>query len=129
MLNLATWLYSVLSNNAAIAYIVGTCIFPDVQPKAPTEPSLTYRILGTTQSATFATRGMQRARIEIYCESPTVGEAAGLLDAVDEALNGYQGTFDGTYIQNCDRIQALGPHFDHELLLYRCTIEFYVQYA
>jgi Protein of unknown function (DUF3168) len=122
-------IFNLLSTTAAITAICGERIFPDVLPKAPTQPSLTYHFVGGTQDPTFTTRGMQRWRLEIVAEAPTAAGAIGLRNAVIAALNGYQGMLsDGTFLQNCDFLQLMDA-YDHEALIYRRMVEFYLYFT
>lgn len=121
-------LYNLLSTTAGITAIVGANIFPDVLPRNPTYPGMTYTVVGAKQDPTFTTRGTQRVRVEIVCESMQALQAEQLRNAVDAALNGYQGTLsDGTVIQNAERIGVM-PGYDHDALVYRRMIEFYMYF-
>jgi hypothetical protein len=116
-------LFDVLSTAAAITSLVGTRVYPVVLPTDPTLPALVYLFVGGTGQPSFSTRGMQKARVEINCWGTSYSSAVTLREAVIQTLAGYSDeNFEAMYMQSID-------FFDHDLLQYRATAEFYIFYA
>lgn len=115
-----TLLYRLLTMQAAITSIVQTRIFPVVMPEGSLLPALTYQIISSSSQQMFNTGGMTRLRVQFDCWSDTYLEACALRRGVAAALDGYKdATFNGLQI-------GVSDDFEHELLQFRSTIEFYI---
>lgn len=95
-------------------------IYPVVLPNKPEFPAMVYSFVGATSNPTFDTAGFTRYRVEVNCFGKTYKAANTVRAAVISELNGY---YDGN--MSIEKIHPI-DFYDHELLLFRCLVEFYV---
>jgi hypothetical protein len=102
-------------------------IFPVYVPKGSTFPCLSYNFVGGSSYSTFNTPGYQKYRVEVNCWSEDYAGAVNLRAAVITALNGYSVANSDTpnSIQSIQLIQSTDD-FEHDLLQFRCIVEFYL---
>jgi len=100
-------------------------VYPVTLPKGATAPALwiAWKTVTSVGKATFSTRGLTRARIQVDCCATRYLSAATLRASVRTALDGYNdGSIGVLFLSDTDL-------FDDELMQYRCVVEFYVFYA
>jgi len=92
-------LYSILSNDAEVAALISTRIYPNLLPESATLPALTYQELtALRQYVLTGPVGMVRFRFQINCWASTYASADELSIEVRKALDGYSGMVENQYI-------------------------------
>jgi hypothetical protein len=116
-------IYTLLSTSVLITPLIGTRVYPLEIPQDPTLPALCYSFVGGSSTNTLTTTGIAKWRLQVDCYGDTYADAVTLRNAVVQTLNGY---YDATM-----NVMLITPRdfFDHELLQYRATAEFYVLFA
>ncbi|HET9087142.1 MAG TPA: DUF3168 domain-containing protein [Acidobacteriaceae bacterium] len=122
---LTSALYSLLTSSATFTNIAGTNLYALLLPNTLPLPSATYQIIGSTSQPTFTGSGIQRTRVQFDCFGSRYQDATNLRGAIVSVLNGYQGTVGGVNISAIGKISH-SDFFEHDDLLYRCMVEFYV---
>lgn len=98
---MSAFIYSILANDADVAALVGTRIYPMFVPQGASMPAITYqRIVGVRDHVLDGTTEMAEAVYQINCWSDEYSETRDLADAVRGALDDYEGTVGGVVIQN-----------------------------
>jgi len=93
-------LYSYLTNDAAIAALVGTRVYPLTAEQGASLPLLVYQRVSTPREVSQSgSSGLAHPRFQISCLAASYGDAVALANAVVAALNGYKGTFGAGSIQ------------------------------
>jgi hypothetical protein len=83
---------SVLTNDATVAALVGTRIYPLIMPQAASRPAITYQQIGGYRWQTVASAaGVVDSRFQLNCWGDDYADADSLADAVRQALDGYSG--------------------------------------
>lgn len=81
-------IFSLLSNDAAVAAIVANRIFPAITSKAAKLPFVTYDIINITPNDTkTGTSKVDELDVEIVCHAETYSAASDLADASRAALD------------------------------------------
>jgi hypothetical protein len=120
-------IYSLLTADPGVSTIVGTRVFPPPLTEQTEMPCVLYSFVGGSSTATFATAGMQRLRMQLDCWAADYDAAAALREAVVRALNGYQGQLsDGTFLSNAFMVNPGIDFFEDDSREVRCMVEFYL---
>jgi hypothetical protein len=94
-------IYSILANDAGVAALVSTRIYPTFVPQGASMPAITYqRIVAVRDHVLDGTTEMVAATYQINCWAETYAETRALSDAVRAALDDYEGTVNSVVIQN-----------------------------
>lgn len=94
-MSLESEVYSYLSSQTAITNIVGTRIYPLVMPESGTYPALVYSLVPSSyQHRLSGSNGIAEARFQFDALTTSLSESDALIEAVRQALQGYQGTLD-----------------------------------
>lgn len=121
-------IYSLLRNDAGVAALAGTRVFPVLLPESPTLPALTYQVVGGSSDQTFETSGYQRLRVQLDCWGESYADAVTLRAAVSKAVDGYQGPLsDGTFLLDAQTLQT-ADFFEQEARQYRAMLEVYLYF-
>lgn len=92
-------LVSILRNNAAVAALVSTRIYPVMIPQGATLPVIEYRQLsGQKEHSHDANADLARPRYQFTAISASYSQAKTLAAAIVAALDNYQGTVSGVKI-------------------------------
>jgi uncharacterized protein DUF3168 len=136
MAKLEQALYTLLTNDTAVAAFVGDRIFPVSMPKPdpsnPTGlPAVSYRRLPGEYIYTFDKfdegSAYVNATVEFSAWSNNAKEAMDVGEALVLALSGYSGDVDGTLIgQSFTRLEL--DMYDGDTKLYRRAVEFRIGY-
>ncbi len=118
-------IYSLLSTATSVVAIAGPRIYPLLMPIDFVVPAITYQIVSSVSSPGLMTAGMQKIRVQIDCFGNDYSDAVTLRAAVVSSLNGFSGTVQGVPISNFSKISQ-SDLFDHDALLYRAMVEFYL---
>lgn len=130
MAELAEAVYSLLSNDAGVAALVGDRIFPDVSPQRTPSPFVVY---STVSSSSYrhvkgpSGRATPRYQFDCYAESRL--DADRLATAVRIALEGFTGTVAGVAISRItfDNRQT-GIDENAEPWLRRTILDFFIEH-
>ena len=88
-MSIETTLYSTLSNNAGVAALVSTRIYPSLVPESAALPYVDYlNVAGSRINTLPGVGDAIRARIQMNCNATTYAGAVALADAVIAALEG-----------------------------------------
>ena len=97
----AAW-YSLLTNKASIASLVGTRVYPEIAPLGTITPYITYTIIGEPHfHHMLGATGIAVASIQTDCWGSNTKEAAELGDALRDAFDGFRGTSASIAIRKC----------------------------
>lgn len=80
--------YNTLKNDAGVAALVGTRIYPLVLPQNPTYPAISYQRISTRPVQTRGGNGLAFVRMQVDCFATGYTAAKQLSDAVVSALAG-----------------------------------------
>jgi hypothetical protein len=124
-----TGLYSLLSTAASLVALQATRVFPVVLPEDTQLPATTYHVVGGSQRPIFGTSGMQRRRVQLDLRGYSYLAANDLRNATIAVLNGFHGAMpNGFVIADCWLIQPI-DYFDNDARQFRCSAEFYFDFA
>jgi hypothetical protein len=124
-----TGLYSLLSTTASLVALQATRVFPVILPEDTPLPATTYHVVGGRQWPIFGTSGMQRRRVQLDFRATSYLAANDLRDATIAVLNGFHGAIpSGFIIADCWLIQPI-DYFDSDTRQFRCSAEFYFDFA
>jgi uncharacterized protein DUF3168 len=85
-------LETYLKNNAGIAALVASRIYPQLIPENPTYPAISYeKTSGEHERSLTGSSGLAMADFELECWAKTYGGAKSVADAVRNALDGFSG--------------------------------------
>ena len=88
-MTIETDLYTTLSNDAGVAAICSTRIYPNLAPESAALPFITYQVVaGGKLSTITGVDDATRKRIQINCNADTYAESKSLSSAVFDALEG-----------------------------------------
>lgn len=117
-------IYNILSNNAAVAAIVGEKIYPLRAPQPEVAPYITYSIIHTNPSRTKAygnasgASELDEVSIQINCVQTRYSSAITLAEAVRDALDrAGEANYFGVTIQSID-FDGHQDTFDEDVNLY-----------
>lgn len=86
-------IFNILTNDAGVAALVVTRIYPNIVPIDATLPAIAYqRISASSEMAHDGPAGYAQARLQITMIDDDYGDCKALAAAVKAALNGYSGT-------------------------------------
>jgi hypothetical protein len=91
-------LYDTLRNDATVAGLVSTRIFPQVAPDNAATPYIVYQVIGNDPHNTLAgAPNSEQKTVQVGCISNTYSEAKDIAVACKAAINGANGycTFEG----------------------------------
>lgn len=92
---------SVLINDATVASLVSTRVYPQRRPMGTSVPAVVYQtVFQETNQALETQAGIQRSRISIDCIDNTYGDTKTLRNAIQGALINYSGTLEGETIHS-----------------------------
>lgn len=101
-------LYQILTDDAGVAAIISSRVFPVFIPQGATLPAVTYtQIKGNRIHTIPEPDDMVRSSFKISCWATTYSAAESLSSAVADALDNYTGTVGNVVIQ--------AAHFDTDL--------------
>ena len=120
--------YTILKNDAPVAALVGTRIFPSLAPQNAANPLIVYqRISADRITSLDGPSGLSWARVQVDCYAETYAGAKTLSAAIRVALEGYRGTVGGV------RVGGISLETDRDLYendpepgLFRVTHDFTV---
>ena len=93
-------LWSVVTGDDAVKALIGARLFPLVIPEDATLPAAAYqRISGPRMLAHDGPTGLAMGRFQFTATATTYAAAKGVIGAIRECLDGYQGTVDGEEIE------------------------------
>lgn len=113
--------YSTLTNDATVAALVGTRVYPHKPPQGATLPAVGYlRIGGPRDTSLNGASGSARTRIRFDCWATTSDGADAVMRAVRDAMDAYTGAF-----------AAINPveFHEEESDAYRVTIDYYIHHT
>jgi Protein of unknown function (DUF3168) len=127
-------LRAYLLDDAAIAAIVGTRVYPIVLPQGQVQTSIVYtRISGFGDNHMLGPSGLSRPRIQIDCWSQSIDTAAQLANLVKERIDGFLGTWLWGEDSPEEAIVVQGVFYENERedyddvsKLYRVSRDFFV---
>lgn len=91
-------------------------------------PCLSYALVGGDNALQYETRGNRHQRVEVNAHAFTAKQAAELREAVIVALDGWTEVLpDGNVVYAC-YLANPGIDFLGEDRIFRCLVEFYVDY-
>ena len=125
-------LYPLLTGIEPLQAVLKGGIHVGSLPEGVCRPVMSYSSAGGSSTPTFDTSGMQKARLQFDAFGVTRAQAAGVLDVLRQALNGYVGTLPGgLHIQNIDLINPEPMDFPVEEYArdFRCMSEYYVWFC
>lgn len=106
-MNVGKAIYSILSNNAALAEYVGTRIYPEMAPEDATFPFLVYSILSTEPGDTKSgSSTIDVSQVETYAVSPNYSDCMDVSEAARAALDRNGGNFSDVAIQSIQYVSA-----------------------
>ena len=122
-------LSQLLQTAAPLVELQGDRVFPVLLPEDTTLPATTFHVVGGSQTPIFGTSGMQRRRVQLDFRATTDDVADALRDATIKVLNGFNGPMpNGFLIADCWLIQPI-DYFDNDARQFRCSAEFYFDFA
>lgn len=93
-------LRAALTNNATVAALLGTKVYPVVAPAEATYPFVTWRRIQVLRQQTLANpMGVPKVTVEFSIYGATYDQARQVADAMRQVLDGYRGTVDNTTVQ------------------------------
>jgi hypothetical protein len=135
--DLRVGLRAYLLDDAAIAAIVGTRIYPIVLPQGQVQTSIVYtRISGFGDNHMLGPSGLSRPRIQIDCWSQSADTAAQLANLVKERVDGFRGSWLWGEDSPAEAIVVQGVFFEGEREnyddaagLYRVSRDYFIWHA
>jgi hypothetical protein len=122
-------LFELLSTAASLVALQGARVFPVILPEGTPLPATTYHVVGGGQTPIFGTSGMQRRRVQLDFRGNGYPAANDLRNATIAVLNGFSGPLpNGFLIAECWLIQPI-DYFDNDARQFRCSAEFYFDFA
>lgn len=119
-------LQEFLTDDATIAGLIGSRVYPDILPQSVTYPALTYSEVSGVRVRDFdGPTGRARLRISIHSWSETSLQRNQLADAVRTALDGYAGLMGTTSVGNIILDNELDI-FEEEVPVYRKVQDFII---
>jgi len=86
-------LFSLVTGNAGVAALIGTRMYPETLPQAPTYPAIIYQVItGESHYAMQAPSQLARIRVQFDLYAERKADAVALEKAFMAALSGYRGT-------------------------------------
>jgi hypothetical protein len=124
-----TGLYGLLSAAPTLVALQAARVFPVIVPEGEVMPCTTYHVVGGSQTPIFGTSGMQRRRVQLDFRANGYPAANQLRSATIGVLNGFSGPLpNGFLIADCWLIQPI-DYFDNDARQFRCSAEFYFDFA
>lgn len=127
--------YKLMTDDATVAALVGTRIYPAIAPQSTVTPYIVYQRIATQHLHTMdGIAGLAETTIQIDCYASTYGAVKALADAVRLALDGYTGTpvGDGTVIGGIlldnTNDNPESPQTGLETILQRVSMDFTIWY-
>ncbi|KKM71084.1 hypothetical protein LCGC14_1434230 [marine sediment metagenome] len=115
-------LYKHLVDDAAVAALVGSRVYPAKLPQNVVLPSLSYLQLGSERSAhTGGSSGLVSATIQISCWASTYLESKSLAEAVRLSLETFVGELGG----GGGRTNVQGAFISNESEFFESTVKAY----
>lgn len=116
------FIFQLLSNDAGVAAIVESRIYPVLLPQNPVWPCVGYNVEHGQEGKTFDGQGTaQEANVEIDCWSENHAGMLDLFEAVKAALKNYSGTLAGVTV-DAIYINSTLPMFEDSVEKYRYSI-------
>jgi len=130
-------LRAYLLDDAAIAAIVGTRIYPIVLPQGQVQTSIVYtRVSGIGDNHMEGPSGLSRPRFQVDCWSQSIDTASQLANLVKERIDGFRGTWFWGEDSPAEAIVVQGVFFQNEredfddaTRLYRVSRDYFVWQA
>lgn len=121
MIQLGKAIYSILSNNSAIAGYVGTKIFPVIIPQETTLPIIVYERSG---NANYTRDGISTndSNLDITILSSKYTESVDIAQSVLTALNNYHGTVQGINVIDI-RLTSVSETYQDEAYIQKLSFE------
>lgn len=116
------YVYAYLGSVSAISSLVGTRIYPDILPAAPTYPAITFRAESHYYSQTFGgNAGHARSEyfIDAWATTPTGVIALG--NAIRTAMKNHSGDFGGITVQQIHIESGPFNEYEDSVSAYRST--------
>lgn len=124
-MRLDEFLLEALTENATVAGLVGTRVYPHKLPQSPTLPAVTYRII--SQPPTEANTELFEARIQLDCWGGTYAASAALAVAVPKALRFYRKSDGGNTVLSIYDANK-GETYEDEREIWRTIIDMMAMY-
>lgn len=122
-------LRTLLVNDAAVAALAGSRVYPLRLPQNYTLPGISYQRISTarTHEIDIGPTGWAWARFQIDCWADSYGTVRSLAEATRQALDGYKGTSSSTHIGGM-YIESERDLFEETTEIYRVTLDFLTPY-
>ena len=136
-MSLNSAIYDHLRNDATIAGIVSSRVYPDVAPSSAAVPYIVFKLVSRqTDHHLGGVTGTQHARVQIDCYQSTSPLRGGLAAAIKSRCDGWAATRDGA-MGTLD-VRSMILDNDNELLeplqdgseesLYRNSADYFISY-
>lgn len=130
-------LRAYLLDDAGIAVIVGTRVYPIIMPQGVVQPSIVYtRVSGVGDNHMEGPSGLSRPRFQVDCWAQSIDVAVTLANLVKERIDGFRGTWlwgedspaEGIVVQGVFYAMER-EDFDSEAGMYRVSRDYFVWQA
>ena len=126
-----------LLDDAGIAAVVGTRVYPIRLPQGQISPSIIYtRISGFGDNHMLGPSGLSRPRLQVDCWAQSADTASTLANLVKERIDGFRGTWLWGEDSPEEGIAVQGVFFENEredyddaVQLYRVSRDYFVWYS
>jgi hypothetical protein len=124
-------IYTLLSNAAAVAALVGTRIYSDVRPESDPAPAIVLSLISDTpELPVSSTAGADRwtGRMQVTCLGATSESAKTVAEAAITACHKKNGTIGGiqTIVVLVDT--RTGANYDMQVDTYQQSVDFIIYY-
>jgi Protein of unknown function (DUF3168) len=90
--------YKLLTDDAAVAGLVGTRVYPEELPEGCKWPAILFEFVETLRNPTMDTPGVPQTKLRITCYAENIADAAALGEAVLNVLPEFSGMAGDTKI-------------------------------
>ncbi len=98
-MSISSAIYDYLVNNAGVAALVGTRIYPSVSPTSAMMPRITYQLISANHSECVGgSAGLCEYKIQLSAWGYSDLSTDATAEAIRQALQGYSGTTGGVLI-------------------------------
>ena len=121
-------LRTFLLDDATVAGLVGTRIYPQILPQNPTYPALSFqRVSAVRLRALDGVVGVAQARFQIDCWALTYAQCRALASAVRVRLDGYRGDMDGIHV-GATTLENDQDIYEDDVTGYRASLDVIIQH-
>lgn len=130
-MSIETGLRTLLLTDAAVAALITARVYPISLPQEPTLPAVVYnRIDGAPAQFLSGSGSLKHARYQLDCYSTvSYSQAKAVAAAVNEALDGYRGSYSGGTIKGITVLDDGTDLSEPELEEFRVKLEYSVWYT